>query len=100
MTCVKFIRSDLLGSSLHRCSLFTLLGLGTVAISGENWTVRALDFSVCNFLYQVAALNVFGTDKSLPPLLQLSVLIRWRPAIIVALTIGEVKAGLGKRKKK
>lgn len=29
-------------------------------------------------------------------LLQLSVLIRWRPAIIAALTTGEVKAGLGR----
>lgn len=27
-------------------------------------------------------------------------LIWWRPAIIVALTTGEVKAGLGKRKEK
>lgn len=65
MTCPKFIRSDLLGSSLHQCSLFTLLSLGTVAISGENWTVRASDSSVCYFLYGVAAWNRFGADKSL-----------------------------------
>lgn len=34
---------------------------------------------------------------SLPSLLELSVLIWWHPAIAVALAIGGVKAGLGKR---
>lgn len=38
--------------------------------------------------------------RQITPLLQLSVLIRWRPAIIAALTTGEVKAGLGGKKEK